>query len=87
MWRSILKLWRSDSIRAQPQAQRRRDRRFTLEQCEDRTVPSIFNAATVSDLITDINAANQAGGSNTIVLAANTTFNLYRSAPSFSEQC
>jgi hypothetical protein len=33
-------------------------------------VPSNFTAASVSDLIADINAANQAGGSNSIVLAA-----------------
>jgi hypothetical protein len=37
-------------------------------------MPSTYTAATVSDLIADINAANQAGGSNTIVLAANTRF-------------
>jgi hypothetical protein len=36
----------------------------------------MFSAATVTDLITDINAATKAGGSNTIVLAANTTFDL-----------
>src|SRR5438309_1766929 len=47
--------------------------RLTLEQLEDRTVPSNFTAATVSDLIADINAANQAGGSNTITLVAPTT--------------
>jgi hypothetical protein len=36
-------------------------------------VPSNFSAATVSDLIADINAANQAGGSNTITLVAPTS--------------
>jgi hypothetical protein len=41
---------------------------------EDRSLPSTFNAASAADLIADINAANQAGGSNTIVLAANTRF-------------
>jgi hypothetical protein len=50
--------------------------RLTLEQLEDRTVPSSFTAASVSDLIADINAANAAGGSNTITLLANTTFTL-----------
>jgi hypothetical protein len=40
---------------------------------EDRTVPSNFTAATVSDLIADINASNQQGGSNTITLVAPTT--------------
>jgi hypothetical protein len=44
-----------------------------LEQLEDRTALSNFNAATVSDLIADINAANKAGGSNTITLTAPTT--------------
>jgi hypothetical protein len=61
--------------RARPQAERRRDVRIGLEQLEDRTVPSAFNAATVSDLIADINAANLAGGSNTITLIAK-TYNL-----------
>jgi hypothetical protein len=39
-------------------------------------VPSTFAAVSVSDLIADINAANQAGGANTIALAAGTTFTL-----------
>jgi hypothetical protein len=47
-----------------------------MEQLEDRTVPSNFTAASVSDLIADINAANLAGGSNTIALAAKTSFSL-----------
>jgi hypothetical protein len=47
-----------------------------LEQLEDRTLPSNFFAATVSDLIADIKAANNAGGSNTITLAANQTFKI-----------
>jgi hypothetical protein len=50
--------------------------RLTLENLEDRTVPSSFTAATVSDLIAEINAANLAGGSNTITLAPNVTFDL-----------
>ena len=62
--------------RVRRQAPRRRSSRPTLEQLEDRLVPSTLNAATVADLIADINAANLAGGSNTIVLAANTTFDL-----------
>ena len=41
-----------------------------LEQLEDRTLPSNFFANTVSDLIADINAANAAGGINTITLTA-----------------
>src|SRR5262249_28880128 len=38
--------------------------------------PSNYTAATVPDLIADINAANAAGGSNTITLVAGTTFTL-----------
>ncbi len=37
---------------------------------------SSWTAANVADLIADINAANRAGGSNTILLAPNTTFDL-----------
>jgi hypothetical protein len=44
-----------------------------LEALEDRTLPSTFYAATASDLIADINAANKAGGANTIALTAPTT--------------
>jgi hypothetical protein len=51
-------------------------RRPILEALEDRTVPSNFTAATVSDLIADINAANLAGGSNTITLVAGNIFNV-----------
>jgi hypothetical protein len=45
---------------------------------EDRTLLTSYTAATVSDLIADINAANQGGGANTITLAASTTFTLKR---------
>jgi hypothetical protein len=62
--------------RARQTAPRRRGRLLVLEQLEDRTVPSNFTAASVADLIADINAANKHGGSNTITLAANTTFTL-----------
>src|SRR5262249_3102531 len=47
--------------------------RLRLEQLEDRTLPSAFTAFTVSDLIADIKAANNAGGTNTIRLTAPTT--------------
>jgi hypothetical protein len=44
-----------------------------LEVLDDRTLPSTYYAATASDLVADINAANAAGGTNTIVLTAPTT--------------
>src|SRR6516165_11680017 len=47
--------------------------RLNLEPLEDRMLPSSYTAATVSDLIADINAANKAGGTNTITLTAPTT--------------
>ena len=59
-------------------APRRLGPRPGLERLEDRTLPSSYTAATVSDLIADINAANQGGGANTITLAAGTTFTLKR---------
>jgi hypothetical protein len=58
--------------RSRPKAERR-GVRLRLEQLEDRMVPSNFTAATASDLIADFKAANLAGGSNTITLAAPTT--------------
>jgi hypothetical protein len=50
--------------------------RPVVELLEDRTVLSSYTAATVADLIADINAANLAGGSNTITLAAGKSFGL-----------
>jgi hypothetical protein len=47
--------------------------RLTVEQLEGRMLLSSYSALTVSDLIADINAANKAGGSNTITLTAPTT--------------
>jgi hypothetical protein len=65
---------------AQPRHVSRPPRRgrlsLRLEQLEDRMLPSTFTAATVSDLIADINAANTAGGTNTITLAPKVTFTL-----------
>jgi hypothetical protein len=55
---------------AWPQAGRRHRARLGVEQLEDRLTPSNFTAATVSDLITDINAANRQVGTNTITLTA-----------------
>src|SRR5262245_52755538 len=51
-------------------------RHLTLEPLEDRTVPANFTAASVSDLIADINAANVLGGSNTITLTPSVAFTL-----------
>jgi hypothetical protein len=44
-----------------------------LEVLEGRCLPSTYYAATAADLIADINAANKAGGANTIVLSAPTS--------------
>jgi len=44
-----------------------------VESLEDRALPSTFYAATASDLIADIKAANLQGGANSIVLTAPTT--------------
>src|SRR5262249_38725916 len=74
MWlRSLFALGRSacSPTRRSDRAQRRP--RITVERLEERGLPSNYAAASVSDLIADINAANQAGGSNTITLTAPTT--------------
>lgn len=47
-----------------------------IEPLETRRLFASFTAASVADLISDINAANTAGGSNTITLAPATPFNL-----------
>jgi len=57
-------------------APRRREFRPRLEGLEGRTVLSSYTAATVSDLIADINASNNGGGSNTITLVAGNSFSL-----------
>lgn len=59
--------WRSHASKL------RRGARLAVEQLEDRTVPSNWLAANVTDLITYINQANYDGGSNTITLTAPTT--------------
>jgi hypothetical protein len=74
--RTLRTTWAPAGRQDRRQAPRRRGPRLTVEQLEDRLVPSHFTAATVSDLITDINAANLAGGSNTITLVAHKSFNL-----------
>ena len=52
---------------------RRPGTRLVLEPLEDRTLLTSYTAATVADLIADINAANKAGGTNTIALTAPTS--------------
>src|SRR5262249_30492249 len=59
-----------------PPAPRRRGLRLPLEQLEDRTVPSAYTAASVTDLIADINAANLTPEADTITLVAGKTFTL-----------
>src|SRR5271166_3554619 len=54
-------------------AMRPKKTRFFLEQLEGRALLSSYSAATVSDLIADIAAANAADGANTITLSAATT--------------
>jgi hypothetical protein len=58
----------------QPPVRQRRPARLRLEQLEERALPSTYTAASVSDLIADIKAANDQGGANTITLVANTAF-------------
>jgi hypothetical protein len=73
MWLSRLRqLVRGPQGTAQPARKRGRPRP-RLEQLEDRTLPATFYAATAPELIADINAANQGGGSNTIILTVPTT--------------
>jgi hypothetical protein len=76
MWfHSLMAPWKSErppSRGSQSRPARRRTRPIP-EQLEDRRLLSNYSAATVSDLIADIQAANTAGGANTISLTAPTT--------------
>src|SRR5262245_39726371 len=54
----------------------RRRVRLAVEGLEDRAVPADFTAATVPELIADINAANALGGQNTITLVPGARFTL-----------
>jgi plastocyanin len=72
----LIRGWLRQPTPARPPSPRRRDRRLRLEQLEDRTVPSTFTAASVSELIEDINMANQNFEADTITLVAGTTFTL-----------
>lgn len=79
MYSLLTMLWLTltdPAARKTPPRRRPAFRRPILEALEDRTVPSSVTAATVTDLINEINAANQAGGSNTIALVAGNTFTL-----------
>src|ERR1051326_1314598 len=76
MWFPLLSaLWRSRSEH-RPAERKPASIRLTIEALEDRTALTTFTAASVSDLIADINAANLAGGANTIALATGRTFTL-----------
>jgi hypothetical protein len=71
MWfRSLLASWKSSPSRClRPQPRRTpRGTRLILEHLECRSLPSTYSAANVTELIADINAANTAGGTNTITL-------------------
>jgi hypothetical protein len=69
MW--LRDLWqRCVNRRRLAPACRPRRPRPSLERLEGRAVPSAYAAANVSQLIADINAANAAGGGNTIALTA-----------------
>jgi hypothetical protein len=77
MWfKSLLASWKSGVSRTRrPQLRPARPSsvRPRLEALEDRCVPTNYSAANVTQLIADINAANAAGGTNTITLTAPTT--------------
>jgi len=73
MWfHSLLASWKSGHSRGRQPQPARRGTRLTLEQLEDRALPSANTAGSVLDLVADINSAN-AGGTNTITLTALTT--------------
>jgi len=55
---------------------RRPRARLKVETLEDRLVPASFTAASVADLIADINTANQTPEADTITLAPGKTFTL-----------
>jgi hypothetical protein len=74
--RDMFGRWLPGPRPTQQPAARRHGLRLHLEQLEDRTVPANFTAATVSDLIADINAANLTAEADTITLVAGKTFTL-----------
>jgi hypothetical protein len=80
MWlKQLVKRWMGRSAAGPgPRRYRARQlyRRPLLEALEARQLLASYTAASVADLIADINAANTAGGANTITLVAGTTFTL-----------
>jgi hypothetical protein len=70
MWLAALRNLVFAPRSSQRPAPQRRRARLLLEPLEDRALPSAYTAGSVADLIADINAANAAGGSNTITLTA-----------------
>src|SRR5262245_45703199 len=75
-WHDIFGRWLCRPRPARPPAPRRRGLRLCLEQLEDRTVPSAYTAANVTDLIAVINAANLTPEADTLTLAPGKTFTL-----------
>jgi hypothetical protein len=73
MWFSQLRNLVGGRWRARRTQSQRPGGQLRLEQLEDRLTPANFTAGSVAELIADINAANTAGGSNTITLTAPTT--------------
>jgi hypothetical protein len=71
--RRIIKLLAHDT-RLSPWHPRRA--RLSVDGLENRAMPASFTAATVADLIADINAANASGGPNSITLATGARFTL-----------
>jgi hypothetical protein len=63
IWHILVALFRRSP---QPLTNNRRRTRLQVEQLDERVQPAAFTAGTVADVIADINAANLAGGSNTI---------------------
>ena len=53
-----------------------RGKRLRFEQLEGRAMLSSWTAANVANLIADIDAANAAGGTNTVALVVGNTFTL-----------
>jgi hypothetical protein len=75
-WRTVARQQMGRSRPSHSSRARRRGTRLGFEPLEGRTLLASWTAVSVADLIADINAANLAGGSNTITLAAHKTFNL-----------